>query len=498
MGFLNGFTEAFLPAYQRAGEKFQDQQNADRDYGLRKADQGIRQQEADRVQRTYNERRDRANQIRNGGGIPVPGEAPATPAVEAPPPATGEVATSYPVRSEGDPVPPLPTQNAAPPMAAAPRAPAAEPPVTTGAAGLPARPVATAPAPRSADDEEETDLRNLYADAVETGNITAAAALVDKRKEAKFNKGYNEYAKSIVKDMQSMSPKDYIAKYGGALNANGSIDGYMTFDEKTNRIAFSHKDGIDYLKPEDVMIQQLAAYKLGNGRVEEGAAMMQSTSAKVQARVDAALEEARKAVTTQANVHFAARKADNDDRETRAKERYYSAATGNANRADTSPIGMSKDGKRLLMLDKRSGKMTESLVPPGYEDLFARITGEKGAAPAKPLTVQEYSVALKNFTEINGGNAKLGKIALDEYLGRMDTGDMIGGLQADDAARQKAAGAPPKGGLPAPAPAPRVGLEFGLGAKGAPNAEVGGGNPLRGVLNGLMNPPSPTERFVPR
>lgn len=494
MGFLNGFTEAFLPAYQRSGEQFLRQRNEDRDYGLRKADQSIRQKEADRVQQTYDERRNRANLIRNGGAIPVPGEAPAAPPVEAAPPATGEVATSYPVRSEGDPAPPLPAQNAASPMAAAPRAPAAEPPVTTGKAGLPARPTA-APSPRSADDEEEAELRNLYADAVETGNITAAAALVDKRKEAKFNKGYNEYAKSIVKDMQSMSPRDYIAKYGGALNANGSIDGYMTFDEKTNRIAFSHKDGIDYLKPEDVMIQQLAAYKLGNGRVEEGAAMMQSTSAKVQARVDAALEDARKAVTTQANVHFAARKADNDDRETRAKERYYGAATGNANRADTNPIGMSKDGKRLLMLDKRSGKMTEVAVPPGYEDLFARITGEKGAAPAKPLTAQEYSVALKNFTEVHGGNVNAARIALDEYLGNLDTSGEAGGLQAENEARKKAA-AGKQGGLPAASP--RVGLEFGLGPKGAPSAEVGGGNPLRGMINGLMNPPSTHERFVPR
>lgn len=460
MGFLDGFTEAFLPAYQRSGEQFLRQRNEDRDYGLRKdlhdlqvagikRDQSI-QADQDRLA---------ADLVGDETSAPPPAQVPA-------------------------PVPAgLPTQA---PASVAPRAPAAptavapgSPPAQAPASAAPPLPTASR-APLSTDDT----LRRAQGLAARRGNYADVATLGEKRKLNKFQEGYDEYAKSIVKDMQSMSPRDYIAKYGGALNANGSIDGYMTFDDKTGRIAFSHKDGIDYLKPEDVMIQQLAAYKLGNGRVEEGAAMMQSTSARVQARVDAALDDARRAVTAQADVHYKGKAAENDTRRTGIAAAGLGLQRAQASRPDYQILGPSQDGKGMLVMDKRTGRPRLEPLPEGVsaEDLFPKTTGLK---PGKEFSPHEYAQTVSQL--VSGGMAlPEARQQADELYGRAaPVNTMIERLKAIEAERLAAQEKARSGNTPAQPESPYT---IGNRASSAVRELVAP------VVRGLT-PPSAEERF---
>lgn len=136
----------------------------------------------------------------------------------------------------------------------------------------------------------------------------------------KFDEGYKGYADTLLTDMRALGPKGFIDKHGAALNANGNVDGYMTFDERSGKIAVATKTGVTLMDPADVLAYQLGAYKLGNGKVEEGIALMTGASDRNQKRIDSALDSARSLVTAQVKV-WEAKQKDAREREQTAAYR---------------------------------------------------------------------------------------------------------------------------------------------------------------------------------
>lgn len=136
----------------------------------------------------------------------------------------------------------------------------------------------------------------------------------------KFDEGYKKYADTLLTDMRTLGPKGFIDKHGAALNANGNVDGYMTFDERSGKIAVATKEGVTMMDPADVLAYQLGAYKLGNGKVEEGIGLMTGASDRNQKRIDSALESARALVTAQVKV-WEAKQRDSRERDQTAAYR---------------------------------------------------------------------------------------------------------------------------------------------------------------------------------
>jgi hypothetical protein len=111
----------------------------------------------------------------------------------------------------------------------------------------------------------------------------------------------------------------------------------MTFDQKTGQVAIATKDGIETMDPADVLAYQLGAYKLGNGKVEDGIALMTSASGRNQKRINDALSAARDVIKTQVQ----AWKAGEDVKNDRARTAAY--ARGIANQATKAPREVPKD-----------------------------------------------------------------------------------------------------------------------------------------------------------
>ncbi|MGD9872498.1 MAG: hypothetical protein AB7S63_15795 [Thauera sp.] len=144
----------------------------------------------------------------------------------------------------------------------------------------------------------------------------------------KFDEGYKKYADTLLTDMRALGPKGFIDKHGAALNANGNVDGYMTFDERSGKIAVATKEGVTMMDPADVLAYQLGAYKLGNGKVEEGIALMTGASDRNQKRITDALATARDVIKTQVGAWKAGKDVENDAARTAAYRASISARAG--------------------------------------------------------------------------------------------------------------------------------------------------------------------------
>ena len=176
---------------------------------------------------------------------------------------------------------------------------------------------ATAPVTRrdATDIEQEQALGRVAAAQRDARGIRESG---EKVKQLKFDEGYKTYADGLIKDMRDLGPKAFIGKHGAALNANGNVDGYMTFDEKSGKVAVATKNGIDLMDPADVLAYQLGAYKLGNGKVEQGIALMTGASDRNQKRITDALATARDVIKTQVGAWKAGEDVKNDAARTAA------------------------------------------------------------------------------------------------------------------------------------------------------------------------------------
>ena len=144
--------------------------------------------------------------------------------------------------------------------------------------------------------EQEQALGRISAAQRDVGGLRAST---ERQTKLKFDAGYKKYADTLITDMRELGPRAFIEKHGKALNANGKVDGYMTFDEKTGQIAVATKAGVEMMDPADVLAYQLGAYKLGNGKVEEGIALMTGASDRNSKRIADALSAGRDVLRTQ-------------------------------------------------------------------------------------------------------------------------------------------------------------------------------------------------------